>query len=133
MFYEWVYPLHDIPGLGALNVFRYITFRSAYAAITALLVCFVLGPPMVEWLRHVKLGQKIRAEGPQAHLTKAGTPTMGGALILVSIVLTTLLWGDLSNRFMWTVLLVTLGFGVVGWVGSTPGRNSAPQCRCMIQ
>ena len=66
MFYEWIYPLHTLPGLSALNVFRYITFRSAYAAITALLLCFVLGPPMIEWLRRVKLGQKIRAEGPQS-------------------------------------------------------------------
>jgi len=86
VFYEFVYPLHTIPGFSALNVFRYITFRSAYAAITALIVCFVVGPPMIEWLRQVKLGQKVRAEGPQTHLSKAGTPTMGGILIVSSIV-----------------------------------------------
>ena len=116
MFYEWVYPLHDIHGLGALNVFRYITFRSAYAAITALLVCFVFGPPMIEWLRRVKLGQKIRAEGPQAHLSKAGTPTMGGVLILVAIVVPTLLWGNLHSRELWVALGATVGLGALGFL-----------------
>src|SRR5437870_6100317 len=94
VFYEYVYPLHNLPGLSALNVFRYITFRSAYAAITALILCFVLGPPMIEWLRQVKLGQKIRKEGPQSHQSKAGTPTMGGLLIVAAIVIPTLLWGN---------------------------------------
>jgi phospho-N-acetylmuramoyl-pentapeptide-transferase len=115
MFYEWIYPLHTMHGLSALNVFRYITFRAAYAAITALLVCFVLGPPMIAWLRRVKLGQRIRAEGPQAHLTKAGTPTMGGLLIVTAIVLPCLLWGNLHSRATWvavgsTVWLAGLGF-----------------------
>src|SRR5262249_41862594 len=100
MFYEYVYPLHTVHGLSAVNVFRYITFRSAYAAITALLVCFVLGPPMIEWLRQVKLGQKVRAEGPQSHLSKAGTPTMGGLLIVTSIVVPCLLWGNFHSRSM---------------------------------
>jgi phospho-N-acetylmuramoyl-pentapeptide-transferase len=116
MFYEWIYPLHDLPGLSALNVFRYITFRSAYAAITALLLCFVVGPPMIEWLRQVKLGQKVRAEGPQSHLTKAGTPTMGGILIVIAIVVPSLLWGNLHSRSLWLALLATVWLGAIGFL-----------------
>ena len=116
MFYEWVYPLHTNDGLGALNVFRYITFRAAYAAITALLVCFVLGPPMVEWLGRLRLGQKIRAEGPQAHLAKAGTPTMGGILIVTAIVLPTLLWGNFHSRPVWIALAATVWLGALGFL-----------------
>ncbi|NOT30187.1 MAG: phospho-N-acetylmuramoyl-pentapeptide-transferase [Planctomycetes bacterium] len=116
MFYEWVYPLHELPGFGVLNVFRYITFRAAYAAITALLVCFVLGPPMIDWLRRVKLGQKIRAEGPQAHLAKAGTPTMGGILIVTAIVVPTLLWGNLHSRPVWIAILATVWLGAIGFL-----------------
>ena len=98
------------------NVFNYITLRAVLACLTALAISLILGPYVIRKLTAYKIGQAVREDGPRSHLTKAGTPTMGGALILVSIVLTTLLWGDLSNRFMWTVLLVTLGFGVVGWV-----------------
>ncbi len=116
MFYEWVYPLHTVHGLSVLNVFRYITFRAAYAAITALLVCFVMGPPMIEWLRRVKLGQKIRAEGPQAHLAKAGTPTMGGILIVSAIVVPTLLWGNLHSRPVWIAVLSTVWLGAIGFL-----------------
>jgi len=116
VFYEWVYPLHDQPGLSALNVFRYITFRSAYAAITALLMCFVIGPPMIEWLRRVKLGQKVRAEGPQTHMTKAGTPTMGGLLIVTSIVVPCLLWGNLHSRPMWIAVIATVWLGAIGFL-----------------
>jgi phospho-N-acetylmuramoyl-pentapeptide-transferase len=116
MFYEWIYPLHHVPGLSALNVFRYITFRSAYAAITALLVCFVLGPPMIEWLRRVRLGQRIRAEGPQAHLAKAGTPTMGGLLIVTAIVVPTLLWGNFHSRPVWIAVLATVWLGALGFL-----------------
>jgi len=116
MFYEWVYPLHGLPGLSALNVFRYITFRSAYAAITALLLCYVLGPPMIEWLRRVNLGQKIRAEGPQSHLSKAGTPTMGGLLIVTAIVVPTLLWGNLHSRPLWLAVLATVWLGALGFL-----------------
>ena len=116
MFYEYLYPLHTIHGLGALNVFRYITFRAAYAAVTALLLCFVLGPPMIEWLRRVKLGQKIRAEGPQAHLAKAGTPTMGGLLIVSAIVIPTLLWGNLHSRSVWLAMLSTVWLGGIGFL-----------------
>jgi len=116
VFYEWVYPLHTIPGLGAFNVFRYITFRAAYAAITALLMCFVLGPPMIEWLRQVKLGQKIRAEGPQSHQSKAGTPTMGGVLIVMAIIVPSLLWGNLHSRPMWLAMGATLWLGALGFL-----------------
>lgn len=116
MFYEWVYPLHEIPGLSALNVFRYITFRTAYAAITALLTCFVLGPPMIGWLRRVRFGQKVRKEGPQSHLQKAGTPTMGGILIVTAIVIPTLLWGNFHSRPVWLALLATVWLGALGFL-----------------
>jgi phospho-N-acetylmuramoyl-pentapeptide-transferase len=116
MFYEWVYPLHELPGLSALNVFRYITFRAAYAAITALLVCFVAGPPMIEWLRAVKLGQKVRAVGPQSHLTKEGTPTMGGLLIVSAILVPCLLWGNFHSRPLWLALLATVWLGAIGFL-----------------
>ncbi len=98
------------------NVVSYITLRAVLATMTALVISFVIGPKMIAWLTRMKIGQSVREDGPQTHLTKAGTPTMGGALILVSTGVTTLLWGDLSNRFVWVVLLVTVGFGVVGGV-----------------
>ena len=116
MFYEYVYPLHELPGLSALNVFRYITFRSAYAAITALLVCYVLGPPMIRWLSAVKLGQKVRQEGPQTHLVKAGTPTMGGLLIVMAIVVPSLLWGNFHSRAMWLAVAATVWLGAIGFL-----------------
>ncbi len=100
----------------AFNVFSYITLRAVLATMTALVISFVIGPRMITWLTRMKIGQSVRDDGPQTHLAKAGTPTMGGALILVSIVVTTLLWGNLANRFVWVVLLVTLGFGAVGWI-----------------
>ncbi|MFZ5509345.1 MAG: phospho-N-acetylmuramoyl-pentapeptide-transferase [Pseudomonadota bacterium] len=100
----------------AFNVFSYITLRAVLAGMTALVISFVLGPPVIRWLMAKKIGQAVRDDGPQTHLTKAGTPTMGGALILIAIAITTLLWGDLTNRYVWVVLLVTLGFGAVGWV-----------------
>jgi len=100
----------------AFNVFGYITLRAVLATMTALVISFVIGPRMIEWLTRMKIGQSVRNDGPQTHLVKAGTPTMGGALILVSIAITTLLWGNLTNRFVWVVLLVTLGFGTVGWI-----------------
>src|SRR5512134_879046 len=100
----------------AFNVFGYLTLRAVLATMTALVISFVIGPRMIAWLSRMKIGQSVRDDGPQTHLTKAGTPTMGGALILVSIAITTLLWGDLDNRFVWVVLLTMLGFGAVGWV-----------------
>jgi phospho-N-acetylmuramoyl-pentapeptide-transferase len=100
----------------AFNVFGYITLRAVLATMTALIISFMVGPRMIAWLARMKIGQSVRDDGPQTHLVKAGTPTMGGALILVSIVVTTLLWGNLTNRFVWVVLLVTVGFGAIGWV-----------------
>jgi len=116
MFYEWVYPLHTLPGLSVLNVFRYITLRTAYAAVTALLMCYVLGPWVIAWLQRVRLGQKIRKEGPQAHLSKAGTPTMGGLLIVASIVVPTLVWGNFHSRPLWLALLATVWLGALGFL-----------------
>ncbi|TMH34390.1 MAG: phospho-N-acetylmuramoyl-pentapeptide-transferase [Betaproteobacteria bacterium] len=98
------------------NVFGYITLRSVLATMTALAISFVIGPRMIRKLTEYKIGQAVRGDGPQTHLTKAGTPTMGGALILVSITVTTLMWADLRNRFIWVVLIVTMGFGAIGWV-----------------
>ena len=98
------------------NVFNYITLRAVLACLTALILSFVVGPAMIRKLTAYKIGQAVRSDGPQSHLTKAGTPTMGGALILVSVVVTTLLWGDLSNRFVWVVLVVTVAFGAIGWI-----------------
>jgi phospho-N-acetylmuramoyl-pentapeptide-transferase len=100
----------------AFNVFTYITLRVVLAALTALAISFIVGPAMIRRLTTYKIGQAVRDDGPQSHLIKTGTPTMGGALILVSVSVTTLLWADLANRYVWIVLLTTLGFGIVGWV-----------------
>ena len=109
--FEWL--ARDIR---AFNVFSYLTLRAVLAAGTALVIGLLAGPWLIRKLTELKIGQAIRTEGPQSHLSKSGTPTMGGALILISIAVTTLLWADLGNRFVWVVLLVTLGFGWVGWV-----------------
>ncbi|MDO9012349.1 MAG: phospho-N-acetylmuramoyl-pentapeptide-transferase [Gallionella sp.] len=98
------------------SVFNYITLRTVLAAMTALGISFMVGPMMIRKLTDYKIGQSVRTDGPQTHLIKAGTPTMGGALILTSIAITTLLWGDLHNHYVWVVLFTTMGFGVVGWV-----------------
>ncbi|MEW6446107.1 MAG: phospho-N-acetylmuramoyl-pentapeptide-transferase [Pseudomonadota bacterium] len=98
------------------NVFQYITLRGILGVLTALAIALMVGPWMIRKLAELKFGQQVRSDGPQTHLSKSGTPTMGGALILVAIAVATLLWGDLSNRYVWIVLLVTLAFGVVGWM-----------------
>lgn len=98
------------------RVFKYLTFRGILGILTALLISFVVGPAMIRQLSKYKIGQSVRDDGPQSHFSKAGTPTMGGALILVAVALSTLLWADLSNRYIWVTLLVTLGFGVIGFV-----------------
>ncbi len=98
------------------SVFNYITLRAVLATLTALGIGLLAGPALIRRLTSMKIGQAVRTDGPQTHLSKSGTPTMGGALILVAIGLATLLWSDLSNRFVWIVLLVTLGFGAIGWV-----------------
>lgn len=101
---------------GAFNVFQYLSLRAILGAITALFLSLIVGPLLIRNLSMNQLGQQVRDDGPQAHLIKAGTPTMGGAMILLAIMVSTLLWGDLSNRFVWIVLLVTLLFGAIGWV-----------------
>lgn len=100
----------------AFQMFNYLTLRVIFAALTALLVCLWLGPWMIRRLVEGQIGQAIRDDGPQSHLSKAGTPTMGGAMILIAIAVSTLLWGDLTNLYVWIVLGVTLGFGAIGWI-----------------
>jgi phospho-N-acetylmuramoyl-pentapeptide-transferase len=114
MLYHLLYPLHEL--FSPLNVFRYITFRSAYATVTALLLCFIFGPPLVRRLREIKVRQIIREEGPRSHLTKAGTPTMGGVLIVAAIVLPTLLWASLQNPYVILAVAVTLVLGGLGFL-----------------
>ncbi|WP_395141000.1 phospho-N-acetylmuramoyl-pentapeptide-transferase [Schlegelella aquatica] len=111
---QWLQSLS--PELSFLRVFQYLTFRAVMAAMTALLIGLVFGPWVIRRLTELKIGQPIREYGVQAHLAKSGTPTMGGALILLSITVSTLLWFDWTNRFVWIVLLVTLGMGAIGWV-----------------
>lgn len=111
---QWLLTL--FPEWGFLRVFQYITFRAVMAAMTALLIGLAAGPWVIRRLTALKIGQPIRGYGMASHLSKSGTPTMGGVLILLSIALSTLLWFELSNRFVWIVLIVTLGFGAIGWV-----------------
>ena len=111
---QWLQSLS--PEFGYFRVFQYLTFRAVMAALTALLMGLVAGPMVIRRLTELKIGQPIRDYAMQTHLSKSGTPTMGGVLILFCIAVSTLLWADLSNRFVWIVLLVTLGFGAIGWV-----------------
>lgn len=133
MLLELLYPL--APTVPGFNLFRYITFRTGGAVMTALIVSFLLGPALIRWLRRTqKGGQPIRTDGPESHLlTKKGTPTMGGVLILIAMAVSTLLWADPKNGFVWVVLLVTLGYGGIGFLddylkvtrrssGGLPGR-----------
>ena len=110
---QWLQTLS--PEFGSFRVFQYLTFRAVMAAVTALLLGLVAGPFVIRRLTELKIGQPIRDYAMQTHLSKSGTPTMGGVLILLCIAISTLLWADLSNRFVWIVLLVTLGFGAIGW------------------
>jgi phospho-N-acetylmuramoyl-pentapeptide-transferase len=111
---QWLQTLG--PEFGFLRVFQYLTLRAVLSAMTALLIGLVAGPSVIRNLARLKIGQPIRGYGMETHLSKSGTPTMGGVLILICIAVSTLLWMDLSNRFVWIVLLVTLGFGAIGWV-----------------
>jgi phospho-N-acetylmuramoyl-pentapeptide-transferase len=113
MLYHLLYPLHKT--FSGFNVFKYLTFRSAGAVITALLVSFVLGPSVIHWLRTLKVGQHVRDDGPRTHLTKQGTPTMGGVLIIAAVAVSVLLWSDLTNKYVWVVLFATLAFGAIGF------------------
>ncbi|MEJ5374991.1 MAG: phospho-N-acetylmuramoyl-pentapeptide-transferase [bacterium] len=114
MLYHLLYSLVDYNTF--FNVFRYITFRTIYAIVTALLICWLVGPWAIDKLRRLSIGQSIRPDGPATHLSKEGTPTMGGLLILLSAVTATLLWADLTNVYIWLVLWTTLGFGAVGFL-----------------
>src|SRR5215471_4266402 len=115
--YEFLYPLYRYwSPLRVLNVFQYITFRTAYASITALLISLMLGPWLIARLRAFQIGQQIREEGPKSHQKKAGTPTMGGLLIVVSIMVPTLLWANLRNRFVWLVIIGTVAYATIGFV-----------------
>jgi phospho-N-acetylmuramoyl-pentapeptide-transferase len=102
--------------LGFLRVFNYITFRAVMATVTALLIGLAAGPWVIRKLTALKMGQAVRTDGPQSHLVKSGTPTMGGVLILIGIFVSCMLWADLTNRFIWIVMIVTFGFGLIGWV-----------------
>jgi phospho-N-acetylmuramoyl-pentapeptide-transferase len=114
MLYHLLYALHT--QISLFNVFRYITLRTIYATLTALLITFLLGPKVIRLLQVHQIGQHIREEGPQSHLSKAGTPTMGGILILFAVGVSTLCWSDLTNLYVWLSLLVTLGFGFIGFM-----------------
>jgi phospho-N-acetylmuramoyl-pentapeptide-transferase len=113
MFYHLFYPLHQT--FSVFNVFRYLTFRTAYAALTALLISLIVGPYVIELLRKRQVGQMIRQDGPKSHFSKAGTPTMGGILILTSVLVATLLWANLTVFHVWLALVATLGFAAIGF------------------
>jgi phospho-N-acetylmuramoyl-pentapeptide-transferase len=122
IFYEWLYKTLSQTGGGesyfvkALNVFQYVTFRTAYAAVTALLISLVFGRRVIDALHRLKVGQEIREEGPQAHQAKRGTPTMGGVLIIGSVLISTLLWARLSSLYVWIILVATAGFATIGFL-----------------
>ena len=132
MLYHFLYPLHE--SIGFFRVFRYISFRTAAAILTSLFICFILGPYLIKLLSRKQIGQVVREDGPQTHLKKAGTPTMGGILIILSVTLSTLLWAKLDNIQVWTILVAFLGMGSVGFLddyiklhhnkkGLTPGQK----------
>ena len=115
MLYNYLYPLVD--QFSFLNIFQYITFRAAYALITALVLSWLFGPLFIRWLQQKQgKGQPIRSDGPESHFSKQGTPTMGGLLILSTMTLATLLWADITSIFIWMALMVTLGYGLIGWL-----------------
>ena len=114
MLYSLLYSLHD--WFSPFNVFRYITFRSALAVLTAMLITFILGPKVIKRLRKFSVTQQIRDDGPQTHLGKTGTPTMGGVLIIISILVTVLLWGDLTNKYILMMIFSLVGFGTIGFI-----------------
>lgn len=114
MLYHIFYPL--AANVKLFNIFKYLTFRTIYAMITALVVCFVLGPWIIRKLESMQARQVIRTDGPERHLQKEGTPTMGGVMILAAIVIPTLLWADLTNQYVWIVMFITIGYGIIGFV-----------------
>ncbi|MEK6657971.1 MAG: phospho-N-acetylmuramoyl-pentapeptide-transferase [Nitrospirota bacterium] len=114
MLYHLLYPLHTY--FSGFNVFRYITFRTAYAIITALILTLIIGPWMIRTLQRWQIGQRIREDGPKAHMKKSGTPTMGGVMLLIGIIVPTLLWADLTNLYVWLVIFSILSFGSIGFL-----------------
>lgn len=117
MLYELLYPLRlEAPWLSWLNVLRYVPFRVIAAMLTAMIFCFALSPWFIRRLQTRQIGQSIRTDGPQSHFSKAGTPTMGGSLILFALVISTVLWADLKNHFIWVTLAVTVGYGLIGFI-----------------
>src|SRR5919198_2345704 len=122
IFYDWLYKSLSATGGGesyfvkALNVFQYVTFRTAYGAVTALLISLVFGGRVIEYLRRLNVGQEIREEGAQAHQAKRGTPTMGGILIIGSVLISTLLWARLSSIYVWITLVATTLFAIIGFL-----------------
>ncbi|MCK4596410.1 phospho-N-acetylmuramoyl-pentapeptide-transferase, partial [bacterium] len=114
MLYYLLSPLSDV--VSAFNLFRYITFRAAYATLTALLVSFIIGPFIIRRLHKLHIKERIRSDGPQTHLVKEGTPTMGGLIILLAVVLPTLLWADLTNRYIQLILFSTVWMGTIGFI-----------------
>ena len=114
MLFHFLYPLHS--KITFFNVFKYITFRTFGATITSVLICMLIGPSFIRFLQRKQMGQAIRDDGPKSHLVKKGTPTMGGGLILIAILVSTFLWSDLSNKNMWIVMITTLLFGIIGYI-----------------
>ncbi len=116
MLYNLLTPLAG--DIAIFNLVRYLTFRTGVAILTALLICLVIGPSLIRWLKvKQRKGQPIRSDGPQSHLiSKAGTPTMGGLMILIGLLVSTLLWADLSNPYVWVCMIVTAGFGLIGFL-----------------
>lgn len=138
MLYYLIYSLHS--KLSLLNVFRYITFRAAYATLTSLVISFLLGPWLIKKLKSFKIGQQIRDVTPEVHKTKAGTPTMGGILILIALIIPTLLWMDISNRYVWIVIITTICFGLIGFwddylklKGKGKGSGMSIKCKLILQ
>jgi phospho-N-acetylmuramoyl-pentapeptide-transferase len=115
MLYNLLYPLFHEHQVLLFNLFKYITFRTGGAILTSMIISFAIGPRFIRWLRAKKVGQQIRSDGPETHFKKAGTPTMGGLMILFSVTVSTVLWVDVSNPYMWTVLFVFLGYGAIGF------------------
>ncbi len=137
MIYHLLYPLNTT--ISAFNVFRYITFRTVYALLTAFLVCFILGPFIIRKLKEMQVKQFIYTEALSSHEKKAGTPTMGGILIIFSIILSTFLWADLTNYYIWILIVVTLSYGAIGFIDDffklTKKRNKglSAKCKFLIQ
>jgi phospho-N-acetylmuramoyl-pentapeptide-transferase len=125
LIYHLLYPLHTT--VSFFNVFRYITFRTIFASITALLICLIVGPWLIRKLQSLQIDQQIRDDGPQSHLVKKGTPTMGGVLIIFAVMISTLLWANLAIDYIWLVLMVTVGYGLIGFFDDYQkftGKNS---------